>query len=78
MSRKTRWILRILLLFVIAFGIATQHYEVDPDHQHRRWAEERGLPPPSKILFFTGTALTVVGSIALGVLLSKRPLSRHS
>jgi hypothetical protein len=64
----------ILGVLILALGVGCLNYTSDAgaDH-HRAWAAEKGLPEPSRAIFFLGVACTVAGAGSVGFAVGRRP-----
>ena len=67
----------ILGLLLLVFGIACLNYTTaeGADH-HRQWAAGKGLPEPSRAIFFLGVACTAAGAGSVGFSLGRRGRGR--
>jgi hypothetical protein len=74
--KRTLWIL--FFLVVTGCGVACLHYVNGADIEHHRaWARTYDLPEPSDGIFWLGTAVTLVGAFAAGLVAGRRGAS-HS
>ncbi len=63
----------ILGLLVLVFGIACLNYtNADGADHHRQWAAAKGLPQPSRAIFYLGVASTAAGAGSIGFSLGRR------
>jgi len=66
----------VLGVLVLAFGVSSLHYTAPGgDEHHAEWAQEHGLPAPTREIFFLGLGTTVVGAGLAGLGLG-RPRKR--
>jgi hypothetical protein len=74
MKRRTRWLLGVVAVLVLAFGLLCLNYTAAAGIEHHREAAARyNLPPPSHQIFLGGVAATAIGAGSLGFALGRRP-----
>ena len=73
MSAWKDWLIGATAVGVLVFGLAVLHYNNGPSYEHHlAWADLKGMPAPSKVMFFVGCLITIVGSGAIGYLVGRR------
>jgi hypothetical protein len=66
-------LLGITALLVLVIGLACLNYtKIGNLERHTAFAQSHDLPPPSRPIFYSGVALTVLGAGFVGFLAGKR------
>ena len=64
---------------LITFGVMSLHYTMGDEYLERtKWAESRGMPPPSLTIFIMGAACVLVGGAIVGWFVRSRGLGRRA
>ena len=72
MTRRTRLLLGVVAVLVLAFGLGCLNYTAAAGIEHHRESAARyNLPPPSHEIFLGGVAATALGAGALGFALGR-------
>src|SRR5262245_47381859 len=67
MKRTTRWLLGVLGVGVLAFGLACLNYtKADGREHHQEVARRHGLPEPGEPILYGGVAAVVLGAGLVG------------
>jgi hypothetical protein len=68
-----RRLLGIAAFLVMIFGLACLNYtKIGNVERHTAWAQSHDLPSPSRNIFYSGAALTVLGAAAVGYSAGRR------
>jgi hypothetical protein len=79
MKTGARWILGLVGLFVLVFGLFCLNYTAAHGLEHHREAAARyNLPPPEPPIFYMGVASAVVGAGVVGFALGRRAANRSA
>jgi hypothetical protein len=77
MRPRTRWLIGLIGVLVLAFGLGCLNYTAAEGLEHHREAAARyNLPPPGPPIFLGGVASVVLGSAAIGFALGRSQSGR--
>jgi hypothetical protein len=78
MKPKRRWLVVLLGVLLLVFGLACLHYNKPSGLEHHRSQAERyNLPAPGDNIFFLGAATTALGAGLMGFALARGRTGRE-
>ena len=74
MRKGTRWLVGIAGALMLLFGLLCLNYTKMGNYErHSRFAEQHGLPVPSRGIAYLGMLFAPLGGAVLGFMLGRRP-----
>lgn len=73
MAKRNRFVLGLIAVLVLAFGLGCLNYTRHEGFEHhRQWAAEKSLPEPGPTIFKAGVVALALGAGLLGFTLGRR------
>ena len=67
MKKSTRWLAAIIGVLMLLFGLLCLNYtKIGNYERHSRFAQDHGLPPPSRGIAYLGMLFAPLGGALIG------------